>query len=58
MNMQTVTFDADLYKLVPLKLTDKMRWAASLEMPLHHGRLDNMYDAIMAVSPPIKTEEK
>ena len=57
MNMQTVTFDADLYKLVPLKLTDKMRWSASLEMPLNHGRLDKMYDAMIANSPTIKTEE-
>ena len=55
-NMQTVTFDAGLYKLMPLKLTHKMRWLASLEMPLHHGRLDKMYDAMIANSPPINTD--
>ena len=54
-NMQTVTFDAGLYKLMPLKLTHKMRWLASLEMPLHHGRLDKMYKAMIAASPTINT---
>ena len=43
----------DGYKLMPIKLTDKMRWSASLEMPLHHGRLDKMYDAMIASSPSI-----
>ena len=46
----------DGYKLMPIKLTDKMRWSASLEMPLHHGRLDKIYDAMIAASPPINTE--
>ena len=46
----------DGYKLMPIKLTDKMRWSASLEMPLHHGRLDKMYDAMIANSPPINTD--
>ena len=46
------------YKLMPLKLTDKMKWAASLEMPLHHGRLDKMYDAMIANSPPTNTEDE
>ena len=45
----------DGYKLMPIKLTDKMRWSASLEMPLHHGRLDKMYKAMIAASPSIST---
>ena len=47
----------DGYKLMPIKLTDKMRWSASLEMPLHHGRLDKMYDAMIAASPQTNTKE-
>ena len=52
--MQTVTFDADLYKLVPLEPKGEM-----YEIDNFSGKyMTALYKSMIAASAPIKTEEK
>ena len=71
-NMQTETFDADKYKLVPIEPTEKMTDKGICELlgcliseleSVDYKLLDrytkecaDIYKAMLAVSPPINTE--
>ena len=62
MNMKTITFDADLYKLVPIEPTEEMCQAGNdcqeadpLDGP--YAAAYEIFKAMLAVSPPINTED-
>ena len=62
MNMQTITFDSDLYKLVPIEPTvDMIESTLNIfDLERHSRQLKlgiDTYKAMLAVSPPINTEE-
>ena len=68
MNMQTVTFDVDLYKLVPIEPTEEMLehiWKSSQINEETSSAYEGIikqdaaidYKAMLAVSPPINTED-
>ena len=63
MNMQTVTFDADKYKLVPIKDTEYMNDMGfkayqqySTGNSTFQEMISHIYKAMLEASPPIKTE--
>ena len=53
MNMQTVTFDADLYKLVPIEPKGEIYEKGFLAQYMR-----SFYKDMIRNSPPINTEEK
>ena len=58
MNMQTVTFDADLYKIVPIEPTEEMIAELFTEFDFVDSvRERKSYKEMLAVSPPINAEE-
>lgn len=42
------------WKLVPMKLTEKMRWDMSGECATHMDKLDSMYEAAIKASPALE----
>ena len=57
-NMQTITFDADLYKLMPIEPTKEMISQAEFVMTEKFFNCASVYKSMLAASPPTNTKEK